>query len=176
MPSSNLPHSNCYWVQPGRLMAGEYPGAFNEAQARHKLQLILEAGVTFFLDLTEPDELEPYAGLVEEAAKARGITVKHQRLSIKDGDIPKSPQEMVKILDTIDEALAAGHTVYVHCWGGIGRTGTVVGCHLVRHGKRGEEALAAIARWWQSIEKRHRHPRSPETEAQVAYILNWRES
>ena len=82
---------------------------------------------------------------------------------------------MVKILDTIDEALAEGHTVYVHCWGGIGRTGTVVGCHLVRHGKQGEEALEEIARWWQTIEKRPRHPRSPETEAQVDYILNWRE-
>jgi protein tyrosine/serine phosphatase len=175
MPYSDRPHLNCYWVQPGRLIAGEYPGAFNEAQARQKLQLILEAGVTFFLDLTEPHELRPYADLVEEAAQARGITVEHRRLSVRDGDIPKSPQEMVKILDTIDEAIAAGHTVYVHCWGGIGRTGTVVGCHLVRHGKQGEEALQDIARWWQTIEKRHRHPRSPETEAQVDYILNWRE-
>lgn len=34
-------------------------------------------------------------------------------------------------------ALAAGQTVYVHCYGGIGRTGTVVGCWLVRHGLSG---------------------------------------
>ena len=41
--------------------------------------------------------------------------------------------------------------VYVHCWGGIGRTGTVVGCWLVRHGMTGDEALAEFAspgRWF----------------------------
>ena len=29
-----------------------------------------------------------------------------------------------------------GRKVYVHCWGGVGRTGTVVGCYLVRQGER----------------------------------------
>ena len=38
------------------------------------------------------------------------------------------------ILDEIDGAILNGKTVYVHCLGGIGRTGTVVGCYLVRHG------------------------------------------
>ncbi len=28
----------------------------------------------------------------------------------------------------------ANGAVYVHCWGGVGRTGTVVGCWLLRHG------------------------------------------
>ena len=41
---------------------------------------------------------------------------------------------MTRILDDVDAALADGGAVYVHCWGGIGRTGTVVGCWLVRHG------------------------------------------
>ena len=70
------------------------------------------------------------------------------------------------MLDTIDQALAAGHTMYVHCWGGVGRTGTVVGCHLVRHGQQGTAALHALARRWQTVAKRPRHPCSPETEAQ----------
>ena len=34
---------------------------------------------------------------------------------------------MVEILDAIDDDLAAGHNVYVHCWGGVG-------CWLIRHG------------------------------------------
>ena len=35
---------------------------------------------------------------------------------------------MVAILDSLDTAIADEHTIYLHCWGGIGRTGTVVGC------------------------------------------------
>jgi protein-tyrosine phosphatase len=41
--------------------------------------------------------------------------------------------EMIHILDTIDQALAEDRPVYVYCWGGHGRTGTVVGCYLRRH-------------------------------------------
>ena len=78
-------------------------------------------------------------------------------------------------LDAIDEALDAGRNVYVHCWGGIGRTGTVVGCWLVRHGMTGDEALAEIAERWRGMEKRYRHPRSPQTAQQRAYVRNWTE-
>lgn len=175
MAYPDRPHTNCYWVHSGRLLAGEYPGSLSNAHARDKIDCLLGAGVTFFLDLTETLELRAYRGLLKAAAKAKGLKVEHRRLAIRDGDIPETPQEMSRILDTIDEAIEAGHTVYVHCWGGIGRTGTVVGCYLVRHGKTGEEALQEIERSWQTVEKRNRHPRSPETDAQREYILNWRE-
>ena len=78
---------------------------------------------------------------------------------------------MTSILETIDGVLAAGRAVYVHCYGGIGRTGTVVGCFLARHGMAGAEALEQIARW------RERTPdgwkRSPETDEQRQMVLNW---
>ena len=48
--------------------------------------------------------------------------------------------------------------VYVHCWGGIGRTGTTVGCWFVRHGRTGDQALAEIAERWQWMEKAIRFP------------------
>ena len=52
---------------------------------------------------------------------------------------------VMQILDDIDAVRADGGTVYVHCWGGVGRTGTVVGCLLVRHGLDGGDAIARIA-------------------------------
>ena len=52
---------------------------------------------------------------------------------------------VIQILDDIDTVRADGGTVYVHCWGGIGRTGTVIGCRLVRHGLDGGDAIARIA-------------------------------
>ena len=52
---------------------------------------------------------------------------------------------MVSILATIRDEIAAGRPVYVHCWGGTGRTGTVAGCWLVEQGLTGDEALRRIA-------------------------------
>lgn len=174
------PYPNSYWVQPGRLLAGEYPGAFLPTAARRKLRLLLDAGVTFFLDLTHPaDGLEPYADLLRVEAKAFSTPITYRRMAIPDRDIPTAAQ-MVATLDVIDEALAAGQVVYIHCWGGIGRTGTVVGCHLARHcdkpDGKGDAALAQLAELWQTVEKRDRHPRSPETPAQVQMVRTWQEA
>lgn len=169
------PHANCYWVEPGRLLAGEYPGASEGAAARQKLRQILAAGVTFFLDLTHPaDGLVPYAELLAEEAQAYPHPVSYRRLAIPDYSAP-SVAQMVQTLDVIDGALTAGQVVYVHCWGGVGRTGVVIGCYLVRHGRSGEAALAHLAHLWQAVEKRHRHPHSPETPAQMQMVRTWQE-
>lgn len=169
------PFANCYWVQPGHLLAGEYPGDRMAAVARQKLDQLLAADVTFFLDLTHPDDgLEPYAQRFPAVLPGHPPPVVYQRMSIPDRSVPSAAQ-MVQTLDVIDAALAAGHVVYVHCWGGVGRTGTVVGCYLVRHGYRGEAALAEIARRWQDVEKRNRHLHSPETAAQVQMVRTWQE-
>ena len=82
---------------------------------------------------------------------------------------------MANILDTIDMSLQEGHKIYLHCWGGIGRTGTTVGCYLVRRGKTGEEALRQLAEWWQKVPKSQYHPRSPETHEQAEFIRTWAE-
>ena len=101
------------------------------------------------------------------------MIVVHAQHPIADGHVPRSREEMARILDAIDEALGDGRTAYLHCWGGVGRTGTVVGCWLVRHGRTGDEALAQIAEWWQGVEKAYRQLRSPETPQQHAYVRDW---
>ena len=83
---------------------------------------------------------------------------------------------MDRILDAIDHALAGGKSVYVHCWGGVGRTGTVVGCYLVRHGATGSSALDTLARLWSGVEKCHRMPHCPETAAQRRFVADWKAS
>jgi hypothetical protein len=169
------PHGNCYWVRPGLLLAGEYPSAPDQRPARQRLGRLLDHGIASFVDLTEPDELPAYQPWLQAEAELRGLSPRYRRLAIRDRDIPASPLHMVAMLDHLDAELVARRPVYLHCWGGVGRTGTVVGCWLVRHGASGEQALQTLAGWWRAVDKSWRHPRSPETDAQQGYVLDWSE-
>jgi hypothetical protein len=170
------PIPECYWVLEGEILAGEYPSARGETAARARLRAFIEAGIDLFLDLTEEGELEPYEPVLGEAADAAGHEVEYERWPVPDMGVPE-PARMERLLDRIDEALASGTKVYIHCWGGVGRTGTAVGCFLVRRGRDGEAALAEIADLWyqMSPDKRMFHPRSPETAEQCAYVRSWSE-
>jgi len=163
-----------YWVIPGRLLAGPYPGAPSKSAAQAKLDAFLDAGVTCFVDLTEEGEgppLHPYAALLRTRAAKRGFRVTHLRMPIRDVDIPTSWQ-MRAILSAIRLALEEGETVYVHCWGGVGRTGTVVGCLLVEDGTPSTEVLGRLAQMRVHTE---RAPRvSPETDAQRKFVTTWK--
>lgn len=150
------PFPGAYWVQPG-LLAGPYPRA--ELLA---IPALLAAGVTLFIDLTEPGELPSYA-------PALPAGIEHLRMPIRDFAIP-TPKCMERLLQTLDAALAAGRTVYLHCHGGLGRTGTVVGCHLARCGRTGEAALRELRRLRQEANCAQD---SPETEAQRALVRQW---
>jgi hypothetical protein len=130
------PIPSAYWVVPGRLLAGSYPGSRWKHVARPRVLRLLDAGITLFVDLTEEGEAPPYAQWLDQAAQ-------HVRMPIRDFDVP-SPEHMTQTLDVIDAALGTGHSVYVHCLAGLGRTGTVVGCFLVRHGMDGTQALQTI--------------------------------
>lgn len=165
------PIAASYWVEPGRLLAGEYPAALDDDAARRKLRAFLAVGVDTFYNLTtSEDPLLPYADQLAEEAAAQELVVIHRSFTIRDLGVP-SVADMTTILDTLDADLAAGRTVYVHCWGGIGRTGTVVGCWLVRHGTPAEKALAFIQAGVDSTPKQGR--RSPETNEQHAYVKRW---
>ena len=164
MPDTNTPPRpipNTYWVVPSRLLAGEYPGDKGVAVARAKLRAMLQGGVTHFVDLTRAGELVAYDALLREEARGLGVSAVYERHPIADISVPQTPAEMAAILDAIDSALDVGGMVYVHCWGGVGRTGTVVGCWLVRHGHTGTGALAQVAEWWRGVEKADRKPDSP---------------
>ena len=167
-----LPIDDSYWLIEGQLMAGDYPGAPTEKEARVKLAGLLEIGIRSFIDLTETaDPLDPYEDLLEEIAEDKGIDVVYKRIPIRDMSIP-TKERMAEILDRITSEMDAGRPVFFHCWGGIGRTGTVSGCWLVEKGHACDDALAQIKKlreptpdYWKS---------SPQTEEQREFIRGWK--
>lgn len=167
------PVGNAYWVEPGRLLAGEYPTAGGDEAARERLSRLLEAGIDFFLDLTEPGELPPYEALLPGPYGRDAVA--YVRKPIRDHGLPRHASEMLEILDELDAALAEGRRVYLHCRAGIGRTNVVVGCWLARHGVAGEAALERLNALWQASPRSRTWPSVPETAAQADYVRGWRE-
>ena len=136
------PDPNTYWVIPGKLLAGEYPGARDPEETRSRLRRFLAAGVSHFIDLTEAGELTPYAELLAEVAD---YGTSHQRFPIRHVSVPEEPKTMAEILAAIDRGIAEGGITYVHCRGGIGRTGLAVACWLQERGQTPDEALTDLA-------------------------------
>ncbi len=167
-----LPIPESYWVVPARFLTSEYPGAYSADKTARRIDAFLEAGIDTFIDLTRPSELETYLPVLNERAGYYSREARYFNFPIRDHDVP-SPAQMSLILDRLDALLAEGRNICVHCWGGVGRTGIVVGCYLVRHGHTPTDALAQIAEWWRTDPRRRFYPGSPETERQVQFILNW---
>ena len=171
MSAKPIPES--YWVIPGSFLAGAYPvSRLDEASSRLCLAAFLEAGFNTFFDLTRIGELPSYLSGLQETAACYGISVEYQRFSIQDCGLP-AHEQMTVLLDALDAALTAGRKVYLHCWGGIGRTGMTVGCWLVRHGMTGGQALIRLNELYLTAEQSRLIPQAPETDAQVKYILDW---
>jgi hypothetical protein len=167
------PHDNCYWLLPGRMLAGEYPGSRDPQQHDRRLRALLDSGVRRVIDLTADGERLPrYADALQSIAAARAVELRRHAFPVGDFGVPDRVT-MRGILDAIAAAAAARDVVYLHCHGGIGRTGTVVGCLLVEHGFTATQALALIADKWRVMAKRGLAPESPETAAQREFIARW---
>jgi protein-tyrosine phosphatase len=171
--ADNIPPEDTYWVVPGKLLAGPYPGSrWFEGEAHTKLRSLLDKGVNHFINLTQEGELVPYDSLLDELAGGYDTAVIHTRFPI--ADMHTAPAKRInQILDEIDAALALDEVVYVHCWGGIGRTGMIVGCYLVRHGMTGLDALEAIQHLRADVYSSWM--RSPETDEQCLVVLGWKQ-
>jgi len=163
-----------YWVVPGKLLAGEYAGSRDEAQTRQRISALIAAGFDTFIDLTCEDELPPYLPFLEAAGLPIGL-VSYQRFPILDGGLP-TVEMMTAIINAIDVALAGRRKLYLHCHGGIGRTGTVIGCYLRQHGSKGWEAVKRLKAYYRTSEQFAFFPYIPETDEQLAFILHWTRS
>jgi hypothetical protein len=172
----NAPFFQSYWAVPGKILAGCCPGGFDAGMLHEHVTGIIDSRVTLIVNLMEVSEsdllarfFEPYEHLLLDSAKAQSCTIRVERYPIRDRSVP-TKKMMALILRSIRSELDAGGVVYLHCLGGIGRTGTVVGCYLVEQGHL--NALEGLAELTQGATD-YFWP-TAQTEEQRDFVTNWK--
>ena len=170
--ASTPPTTSSYWVVPGLLLAGAYPGDRDPVEHEGKVKALVDAGIRFFVNLMEEHETN-YAGErfvpYQDAALRLCPDIACIRQPIRDLYTPTMPQ-MVSILDAIDNSMMAARPTYVHCWGGVGRTGTVIGCWLLRHGLAEPSNVLKVLITLRQQDQERRNRMSPESPEQQKFV------
>ena len=163
------PLHQCYYVG-GTLFAGEYPGGKYVELAESKLKRMHHFGVRHFVDLTEEGELRPYRQLLPNDTT-------YLRFPIRDVDVPKSVEAVHQLIDKMENLMKQDGFTYIHCWGGVGRTGTIVACYEARQMEEPtlEKALTAMRSRFSNMPKAS-HRKSPETQEQIDFVRQFVES
>lgn len=163
------PVSRSYWIVEGRLAAGAYPDPRPDCD---RIGPLLEAGFDLFINLTEDRPGGGDGHLIRYDGRASERAAAVRRFPVADMSIPTGAL-MERILDEIDKGLEDGRRVYVHCWAGLGRTGVVVGCWLIRHGHAGPEDVETVLRSLRAGDRESGGRESPQTPAQFRMMRAW---
>ena len=140
-----IPESNI--VIPGKLIVGAYPGDDNNVLNTHNLIKILNCNVTTFVCLQKeydpniPDfrwrcklGLRPYFKDVENLIKIKS-EYKELKTDITSVSFIHKPiadcciiddTETINLARKLVQLICNGEVLYIHCWGGHGRTGVIV--------------------------------------------------
>jgi protein-tyrosine phosphatase len=125
--------------------------------------------------LSQVHELDTLLLLVEdhelESAKVRGIDaamdgqgIELLRHPVKDMGVPADPAALASALEGVAARVRAGERVAVACMGGLGRTGTIVGCLLQDSGLDADAAIGLA---------RATRPGAIETDEQETFVRGW---
>ena len=152
------------------LFAGEYPGDKYGELAEAKQKKMYHFGVRHFVDLTEEGELRPYRQLLPNDTT-------YLRFPIRDVDVPKSVETVHQLIDKMEYLMQQDGYTYMHCWGGVGRTGTIVACYEARQMEEPtvETALTGMRNNVAEMPKAA-HRKSPETQEQIDFVRRFVDS
>ena len=151
-------------VAGGVVYAGEYPGDKYGEKATEKLKRMYHFGIRHFIDLTEEGELCPYNHLLPSDTT-------YTRFPIPDCGVPKSIESVRRLLLRIEELKKMEGYVYVHCWGGVGRTGTIVACYLSQNSEEPDlNKTLEVLRGRFSEMPKSAYRETPETKEQINFI------
>lgn len=175
----STPLRGTYWIVPGQFLAGEYPGDVERDVTDKMIRALIGAGIRTFVDLTDEGEINEdakeipaYRSTLRQVSEETLVQTTYANIPIEDRGVP-SPWTLRCILDVIDRSIADENPVYVHCWAGRGRTGTVVGCYLKRHGiAEDADVIQKLAHLRKDVP--NGRETSPHTDEQIRMVKTWK--
>jgi protein-tyrosine phosphatase len=174
--ASNLlgPTRRSYWVVENRFAAGAYPGKKVPGEDPDNpvaIQMLLNAGINVIINLTQDYSggTDAHLSHYDLGATNRAVI---ERFPIVDESIP-TVDTMRQIIDSMNAHLNAGDNIYVHCWGGSGRTGTVVGCWLIENGFVASRDVIEEMQKLRVGDLDGGHKPTPQNIDQAEFIWNW---
>lgn len=102
------------------------------------------SGIDVIVSLLTPEE-ERDLDLNEEEKEAKKQGIEFISFAIADRQVPKSDAKFRMALEKLNERLSAGRNVLIHCRQGVGRTGLVASCLLIKNGMSPGAALEAAS-------------------------------
>lgn len=157
-----------YYLGTCNVFGGEYPGDKQRSNAEAKIKQMVHFGVRHFVDLTEEGELVPYSQLLPQSCT-------YTRLPIRDVSTPKDIYEACQYVKNINEFSRRNDGyVYIHCWGGVGRTGVISACWLAENmeGLSFEKVMERLRSCFTSMPK-SAYRTIPDTRQQEEFIRKY---
>lgn len=135
------------WTLPlasGALVLTPCPGT-QQVPLDESLNQLKDAGVAALVTLLSDEELQQ-CGLSHFAEAVKNAGFDWFQLPVPDDDVPSQPFETVwqHSEPRIQQHLASGSSVAVHCKGGSGRTGLIAARLMLAQGVGAAEAIARI--------------------------------
>lgn len=187
------------WAIPGLVLCGHYPGSCPSRPAAddvvsERLADIRAAGVGTFVCLQDEippqDAPWPDGGVARTnfdraplatapfknygaAAARHGPLVSFAHFGLPDLSVAESLDALDAIVGDLHRRLVRGERLYIHCWGGRGRTGLVAACLLgaLYAELDAEHALLRVQSYYELREPSLK--KSPETEEQRQQVRDW---
>lgn len=125
---------------PGRLLIGPRP---NAADLPGAMRALAAEGVDAVFSLLTAEEAAEL-GLATEGTLCADNGMAFRSMPIPDYGLP-TPDQLASARADIGARLDAGHTVFVHCRAGIGRSGMTACAVLIDRGTCPEDALRIVS-------------------------------
>ncbi len=167
----NKPIEFSYQVSEN-IYAGEHP-LYKKHTSNTSIRLtqFIEFGITDFWDLTTNGESKEYEKMLPEHIH------KHS-FPIKNFDIPENTQMLIDAFSRLKSYFKKNPTakLYIHCNGGVGRTGTIVACYYIYFEHLSfAEALQKMRKQY-SQSPRSEYMNAPESNTQINFIKEFSNS